>query len=159
MSKKLSLRLLLLITALFSSFLIGVFIGRATGESNVKLSHYEQAAQDVAITETTNITEATTETTTVAEMTETYAETEPEAEPSVAPETNASSDSRGKININNASAEDLMLLPGIGEVLAQRILDYRDENGSFGSISELINIRGIGEKTLNKISDYITVGG
>ncbi len=63
-----------------------------------------------------------------------------------------------KININKASKQDLERLPGIGPVKAQKIIDYREANNGFKSIDELINVEGIGEKTLQKIRDSITLG-
>lgn len=65
----------------------------------------------------------------------------------------------GKININTASQEELMLLPGIGETLSQRIIAYRESIGNFSSIEELLNIKGIGRTSLDKLSEYITLGG
>jgi len=62
-----------------------------------------------------------------------------------------------KININTASFEELQTLYGIGPVKAQAIIDYRNEKGFFHSIDELINVPGIGPKTLEKIRDEITV--
>jgi competence protein ComEA len=62
-----------------------------------------------------------------------------------------------KININRAEPWLLETLPGIGEVLAQRIVDYRSENGPFKRIEDLLKVSGIGEGTLEKIRDYITV--
>lgn len=62
------------------------------------------------------------------------------------------------ININTASQSDLELLPGIGPVTAQKIIEYRAANGFFTSIEALLDVPGIGEKTLAKIKDLITVG-
>ena len=61
------------------------------------------------------------------------------------------------VNINTASKRELDALPGIGEVLAQRIIDYRKANGGFSSVDELVKDKGIGEKTLEKIKPYATV--
>ena len=63
------------------------------------------------------------------------------------------------IDINHAEKEKLMALPGIGEVLAQRILDYREENGYFSSVEELLNVDGVGKKRLEEIWDLIVIGG
>lgn len=62
-----------------------------------------------------------------------------------------------KININRAEPWLLEALPGIGEVLAQRIVDYRSVNGPFRRVEDLVKVSGIGEATLENIRDYVTV--
>ena len=61
------------------------------------------------------------------------------------------------VNINTASKKELDALPGIGETLAQRIIDYRSANGPFSTVDELTKVKGIGEKTLEKLKPYATV--
>jgi competence protein ComEA len=63
----------------------------------------------------------------------------------------------GQINVNTASATELEELPGIGEVLAQAIVDYRTENGPFTSVDQLEDVSGIGPATLEDIRDLVTV--
>jgi competence protein ComEA len=61
------------------------------------------------------------------------------------------------INVNTASATDLEALPGIGEVIAQRIVDYRTQNGPFASVDDLLDVSGIGDVILGDIRDLVTV--
>ena len=69
-----------------------------------------------------------------------------------------SSQLKGKVNINTADVGLLRQLPGIGDVLAQRIVDYRSENGQFTSVEDLVNVEGFGEKRLESLKEYITIG-
>ena len=62
------------------------------------------------------------------------------------------------MNINTASAGELEALPGIGAKTAGRIVEYRQKNGPFKKIEELMNVRGIGEKNFVKLKPQITVG-
>ena len=63
------------------------------------------------------------------------------------------------IDLNTATSEQLQTLPGIGPVLAERIVAYRQENGTFTSVGQLMNVSGIGDKKLEELWDYVTVGG
>lgn len=63
------------------------------------------------------------------------------------------------VNINTADAAELAALPGIGKVLAQRILDYRRVHGDFSAVEQLTNVEGIGEGKLESILELITIGG
>lgn len=63
-----------------------------------------------------------------------------------------------KVNINTASVQQLATLPGVGEKVAARIVEYRQKSGGFKSAAELVNVRGIGEKNLQKIEAYLTTG-
>jgi competence protein ComEA len=63
-----------------------------------------------------------------------------------------------RININTAGVDELMSLPGIGKAYAERILEYRQKNGPFKKPEDLLNVRGVGEKTYERIKERITVG-
>lgn len=60
-----------------------------------------------------------------------------------------------KISINSASKEELMSLRGVGEVMADRIITYRNENGGFSKLDDLKNVKGIGDKVFLNIKDFI----
>jgi competence protein ComEA len=61
------------------------------------------------------------------------------------------------VNLNTASLTDLEALPGIGKSTAQRILEYRQKSGGFKKVEELMNVKGIGEKSFLKIKSRLTV--
>ena len=64
--------------------------------------------------------------------------------------------SGGLININTADEKELQKIRGVGPAIAQRIIDFREQNGNFKSIDEIKKVRGIGEKTFEKMKDSIT---
>ena len=63
----------------------------------------------------------------------------------------------GKVNINTAGSEQLQTLNGVGPATAQKIIDYRQSNGSFSSVEDIKNVSGIGDKTFEKLKDSITI--
>ena len=64
---------------------------------------------------------------------------------------------RTMVNLNTATAAQLEELPGIGKATAERIIEYRTKNGSFKKIEDLMNVRGVGEKSFLSLKDLITV--
>ena len=62
-----------------------------------------------------------------------------------------------RIDLNRATVEQLQTIPGIGPSLAQRILDFRSEHGPFLRVEDLLKVKGIGEKSLQKIRSFVVV--
>ena len=128
--RKHNLSVLLVITLLFCVFTLGFFLGRNQNRDAITVS------------------------VPVGFLTEPTMSKESHTEPTV--ESTAVS---FPISINQAGKEELMALPGIGEVLAERILNFREEYGNFSEVEELLNVEGIGKKRLEEIMELITVGG
>jgi competence protein ComEA len=63
---------------------------------------------------------------------------------------------RARLNINTATAAELEALPSIGEVIAARIIEYREQNGPFRSVDDLIHVQGISDETIDKFRDLVT---
>lgn len=123
--KNARIQALVLLTCIFSAFILGLFSGRNLNRTPVQIRTLPAAT---------------------AAPTEGVAEDTTPTEPSI-------------INLNEATAEQLQTLPGIGPVIAERIVAYREENGDFVSVGELMNVSGIGEKKLEAIWDFVTIGG
>ncbi len=120
---------LLVLTTVFVAFTLGLFLGRNQTKNTVILSL--PPALQTAPPETTRPSSP------------------PETAPSVC----------FPIDINTAGKEEFMALPGIGDVLAQRIVAYREVYGPFGTVEGLMYVEGIGEKRMEDIWDLIIVGG
>jgi competence protein ComEA len=71
----------------------------------------------------------------------------------------AAAGAEGVVNINNASAEQLAYLPRIGPAVASRIVEFREQNGPFKEATDLLLVRGIGDRTFELIQPYVTLTG
>jgi competence protein ComEA len=70
----------------------------------------------------------------------------------------AEAGSVGPIDLNTATVEELVALPGVGEAKARAIVEAREQRGGFDSVDELLEVRGIGEKALEQLRPLLTVG-
>lgn len=122
------------ITALFLVFSLGFFLGRNLIRPAVLTARIAPEAQTLP---------SSLPTESAAEIPQTTGIPEPEY----------------PLNINTASAEELTFLPGIGAVIVQRIVDWREANGPFSTLTDLLEVEGIGEYRLEQILPYITTGG
>lgn len=134
--KKQTIPLLILITCIFAAFLLGFFLGRNINHMPIQLSASASPETAPAASDHTAV--------------QTEEDQEPTTQP---PETKPT----GPVNLNTATAEELSTLPGIGPVLAQRILDYRTEHGPYASVESLLGVSGIGEKKLEALLGLVTV--
>lgn len=143
--KKQAISLLVVVTLVFAGFTAGFFVGRSYSAGDIQIAVPAQL-----LTEPTQPPQTQPVRTVSAEAQTEPRETEPpETEPEIA----------FPIDLNTAGETELMALPGIGPVLAERILAYRRERGSFETVEELMNVSGIGEKRLEAIWDLVTIGG
>lgn len=177
--KKLLPNILLTVTLVFAAFTCGFFLGRNFSPGQIQLTTLSASSsvrQDADISETDSSADAIAPNNAPASETEpetgtgpseqiteaTAAEASESTDAAVQTDSTAATtpekDANGLININTATAATLMTLPGIGEVLAQRIVDYRLAHGSFKTVAELTNVKGIGEKKLEAIIALVTVG-
>jgi len=75
-----------------------------------------------------------------------------------APTPQAAATATAPVNLNTATAEQLATIPGVGPKMAERIIDYRQKNGGFKKVEDLMNVSGVGEKSFLKMKPLITVG-
>ena len=139
---------LLLVTCVFAAFTLGFLAGRASAPGDTIIARMPAQTQSATLPQDT--VPAVNSISLVTAATEPTVAEPPAASPS-------RSDNAGLINVNTATLEQLDTLPGIGPVIGQRIIDYREQHGPFTSVGQLILVDGIGEKRLAAIIDLITV--
>lgn len=149
------------IVLLFGGFTGGFFLGRNTRVETIQTT---KTIRETVPGETVVVLREVLVTLPPETTLPTVPSTEPpvRSEPTKQTEPKKSSSSSEKkvtfpVNINTASKKELDALPGIGETLAQRIIEYRSANGPFSSVDELTKVKGIGAKTLEKLKPYATV--
>lgn len=132
------------ITGVLLALMVGFYLGRNSTESTVIHATPEpsQAVEELAVAAPTQASE----------------QGNGAAEASQAEPLPDSSQDSGLLDLNRATQGDLEELPGIGAVLAERILAYRDRVGGFSTVEELKNVEGIGDKKLEAILNLIEVG-
>lgn len=75
------------------------------------------------------------------------------------PKAAATATATAPVNLNTATVEQLATIPGVGPKMAERIIDYRQKNGGFKKVEDLMNVSGVGEKSFLKMKPLITVTG
>ena len=124
--------ILALTTLLFVAFVMGYFLGMNRRKSQITVSLSQEIMKRPTETMVIEVTEPEIETTIGVML---------------------------PVAINQAGKDALATLPGIGDVLAQRIIDYRNTHGNFTYIEELLNVEGISSGRLDAIRDLIVIGG
>ena len=146
------------VTIAFAVFMGGYFTGRNFSNVNVTAVSTERFIPPVENQIQSNPAHAENPGTIKTENESTTGESGSTGNSSPSANQNTQTVSDGRININTASAAQLTDLPGIGNTLAARIIDYRVKNGNFLRIEDIRNVSGIGERRFEAIKDLITVG-
>lgn len=150
MKNKTACILICLLTAALVFFTCGFFSGRAARGVTIRWEKGEPAAVSSESAENTDEDDNSPESAPEDETPASSEETTPGEE-------EQTPHSAGVVNINTAQTGELQTLPGIGEVIAGRIIEYRNANGPFASVEDICNVKGIGQAKFEGMKDLICV--
>jgi competence ComEA-like helix-hairpin-helix protein len=142
----------IIITVAFVCFVGGFFVGRMGAPGNIVPAEPPEISASDSGGASPSVPSPTPET----EPAGTAEPTAPAESPSAPADTEH--DAQGRVNINTASADTLQELRGIGPSLSARIIEYREQNGPFTYIEELLEVTGIGNAKFADIKDHVTLG-
>lgn len=149
--------IVIVLSLLLAAFAGGYFTGRNTASGGGTQVYTQLPVPVEEAVDDDSLNDSTQEEPVLPDASSAVPLTGQTAEDAVEP-SDADAQQEERINLNTADVDELMTLPGIGPVIAQRIVDFREEYGPFSAVEELLDVSGIGEKKLEAVKDLVYVG-